>query len=69
MLKHSDNLIANALFKAVGQHYYGELRHGLKAIHAEKAVLQNMPVSILKNYIFTMDQASRSIISLLLDKS
>lgn len=40
MLKHSDNLIANALFKAVGQHYYGGTATWTKAIHAEKAVLQ-----------------------------
>jgi D-alanyl-D-alanine carboxypeptidase/D-alanyl-D-alanine-endopeptidase (penicillin-binding protein 4) len=40
MLKNSDNLIANALFKAVGQHYYGGPATWTKGINAEKAILK-----------------------------
>lgn len=53
MLKNSDNLIANALFKAVGQHYYGGPATWTKAIHAEKAVLQKqMGLNPKELYIF-----------------
>ncbi|MEG3754227.1 D-alanyl-D-alanine carboxypeptidase/D-alanyl-D-alanine endopeptidase [Psychromonas arctica] len=51
MMKHSDNLIADSLFKTVGAHYFkqsGNFRNGAKAM---KAILKGQGVDLENAYI------------------